>query len=57
MRKKEPSSVCYINHQLSSYQIFQNYLNAKANLIWLLYRDFYVFFQQHQEEIKKLVFR
>lgn len=57
MSKKEPSSVCYINHQLSSYQIFQNYLNAKANLIWLLYRDFYVFFQQHQEEIKKLVFR
>ena len=53
MSKKENLAICYVNHQLSSQQIFHDYFNAKANLIWLLYIDASVFFQQHQEEIKK----
>lgn len=55
--KYEIPAIYYANHQLSSHQIFHNYLNAKFSLIWLLYTDIYVVFQQHQEEIKKIVFR
>ena len=53
MSKKENLAICYVNHQLSSQQIFHDYLNAEVSLIWLLYIDACVFFQQHQEEIKK----
>lgn len=55
--KYETSAIYYANHQLSSHKVFHNYLNNKFSLIWLLYTDIYVVFQQHQEEIKKIVFR